>query len=179
MVFAAGKTETTLALATVGVGSNQGDREAVIQDAIESIIAAPENNLKACSFLYETEPYGLKEQQWFYNCVIQVETKYSVKNFFSLLQQTETLFGRVRLERWGPRVLDLDLLLFSNMIYRDADLIIPHPGITERRFVLEPLCEIAPDLLHPALHQSIKTLHGQLTDTSRVICLRRRPVIIS
>ena len=177
MVFS-GKGKASLALATIGVGSNQGDREAVIQGAIQSMIAAAENNLKACSSLYETEPYGLKEQQWFYNCVIQIETQLGIKDFFSLIQHTETLFGRVRLERWGPRTIDLDLLFFSDMVYHDDNLIVPHPGIAERRFVLEPLCEIAPDLLHPLLHQSIKTLHGRLTDTGRVICLKRRPVII-
>jgi 2-amino-4-hydroxy-6-hydroxymethyldihydropteridine diphosphokinase len=163
-------------LATLGIGSNQGNREGVIHKAIQSIVGVEGNRLQACSSLYETEPYGQKEQEWFLNCVVQVETSCDIKFFFALLQQTETELGRVRQERWGPRTIDLDLLFFDNMIFQDAELIVPHPEIARRRFVLEPLCEIAPKLVHPGMHQSIEVLYNQVADSCRVICLKRQPV---
>jgi 2-amino-4-hydroxy-6-hydroxymethyldihydropteridine diphosphokinase len=163
-------------LATVGVGSNLGDREGIIREAVEWLAARQDNLLKACSSLYETEPFGKTDQEWFLNCVIQVETSQELRGFFRILQEGEALFGRVRAERWGPRTLDLDLLFFDDAVYSDSALTVPHPGVPHRRFVLEPLCEIAPGLVHPSLGETALSLLHSLTESSRVIRLGRTPV---
>ena len=163
-------------LATVGVGSNLGDRERIIREAIEWLAARRDTVLKACSSLYETEPFGKAGQEWFLNCVVQMETSRELRGFFHVLQEGEAMFGRIRQERWGPRTLDLDLLFFDDAIYSDSALKVPHPGVANRRFVLEPLCEIAPDLLHPSLGETARVLLERLAETSRVVRLGRRPV---
>lgn len=168
--------ERPVHLATVGVGSNLGDREAIMREAILWIGAQPGNTLQACSSFYETEPFGKKDQGWFLNCVIQVQTSLELKGFFRALQEGEALFGRARAERWGPRVLDLDLLFFDDTVHSDTVLTVPHPGIAVRRFVMEPLYEVAPDLVHPALKKTVSTLLDELKDSSRVVRLGRSPV---
>lgn len=166
----------TLHLATIGLGCNVGDRGATIGEAIQWIAARTGNRLKSCSSLYETEPFGKRDQPWFLNCVIQVETTRELRDFFCLLQQGERHFGRIRRERWGPRTLDLDLLFFDDVIYSDSELTIPHPGVPFRRFVLEPLCEIAPGLVHPSLGETGCELLEKLDEPTRVIRLARPPL---
>ena len=163
-------------LATIGMGSNMGDRETTLREAILWLGAQCGNRLRSCSSLYETEPSGKTDQGWFLNCVIQIETSCDMQGFFQCLQEGEDRFGRVRRERWGPRTLDLDLLFFDDEIYADAELTVPHPGVAVRRFVLEPLCEVAPDLMHPSLGERASSLLGKLTDLSRVVRLGRPPV---
>ena len=164
-------------LATVGMGSNLGDREATLREAIQWLGAQRRNRMRSCSSLYETEPVGKASQGWFLNCVIQIETSRDLKDFFHLLQEREARSGRVRRERWAPRTLDLDLLFFDDAVYSDDELTVPHPGVAVRRFVLEPLCEVAPDLVHPSLGERASALLGQLTESSRVVCLGRPPVL--
>jgi 2-amino-4-hydroxy-6-hydroxymethyldihydropteridine diphosphokinase len=163
-------------LATIGLGSNLGDRETTLREAILWLGAQRGNTLRSCSSLYETEPFGKTDQGWFLNCVIQIETSRDLQGFFQVLQEGEARFGRVRRERWGPRTLDLDLLFFDDAVYSDAELTIPHPGVAVRRFVLEPLCEVAPDLVHPSLGEKVSALLERLTESSRVVCLGRPPV---
>jgi 2-amino-4-hydroxy-6-hydroxymethyldihydropteridine diphosphokinase len=163
-------------VATVSVGSNLGNREAIMREAILRLGAQCGNLLLACSSLYETEPFGKTDQGWFLNCVIQVQTSQGLKAFFRQLQQAEALAGRVRQARWGPRTLDLDLLFFDDTVYSDSELTVPHPGVAIRRFVLEPLCEVAPDLVHPSLRETASALLGQVGESSRVVCLGRPPV---
>ncbi len=160
-------------IATVGVGSNLGDRERTMREAILWLGAQAGNRLRACSSLYETEPFGKTDQGWFLNCVVQIETPEGLKAFFSFLQQAEALAGRVRRERWGPRSLDLDLLFFDDLVFSDPELTVPHPGVAFRRFVLEPLCEVAPGLVHPSTGETARTLLEHLEDSSRVVCLER------
>ncbi len=163
-------------LATVGLGSNVGDRGTILREAIQWIAATAGNRLKSCSSLYETEPYGKRDQHWFLNCVIQVETTRDLHAFFHLLQEGEKHFGRIRRERWGPRTLDLDLLFFDDVIHSDSELTIPHPGVPFRRFVLQPLCEIAPGLVHPSLGETGCELLEKLDEPSRVVRLARHPL---
>jgi 2-amino-4-hydroxy-6-hydroxymethyldihydropteridine diphosphokinase len=163
-------------LATVGAGSNLGDREALIRDAIRWIGARQGNVIRACSPLYETEPFGRTDQGWFLNCVVQVETSRGLKDFFHLLQEAEALAGRVRKDRWGPRTLDLDLLFFGSEVFSDAELTVPHPGVAVRRFVLEPLCEVAPEFVHPLIGATVRELLDRLADPSRVVRFGRPPV---
>lgn len=162
-------------LATVGMGSNVGNREATISAAVQTLADKEGNRIRAVSCLYETEPFGKTDQDWFLNCVIQVETVQDLKAFFHTLQDVETLFHRKRREQWGPRTLDLDLLFFDDRISWEPELTLPHPGIPGRRFVLEPLCEIAPDLVHPSLKITIRDLLKKVPDPSRVICRERLP----
>ncbi len=164
-------------LATVGIGSNMGDREESVSGAIRRLSEQEGSRTVAVSCLYETEPLGRKDQPWFLNCVIQIETSTELKAFFHTLQLTESLFGRQRHEHWGPRSLDLDLLFFGDMVLSDAELTVPHPGIPQRRFVLEPLCEIAPDLIHPIIGQTTRELLEQLSDPLKVVCLGRQPIV--
>ncbi len=160
-------------VATVGLGSNLGDREAAISGATQRIAGQSGNRLVAESSLYETEPFGKGDQGWFLNSIIRVETSRSLNAFFRCLQKVEAQWGRQRSERWGPRTLDLDLLLFGDTVSSKEDLTVPHPGIAERRFVLDPLCEIAPGLVHPTLRKSFRELREQLKDPCRVIRLDR------
>ncbi len=166
----------SLHIATVGVGSNLGDREETMRKAILRLGAQRGNRLHACSSLYETAPFGKTDQGWFLNCVIQLRTSRGMRGFFRGLQECEAFFGRTRGERWGPRTLDLDLLFFDRVIHADAELTVPHPGVAMRRFVLEPLCEIAPDLVHPSLGITASGLLARVADSSAVVCLGRRPV---
>lgn len=163
-------------LATVGAGSNLGDREEVIRKSISWLGSREGNRLCACSSLYETEPFGKTDQDWFLNCVVQLETSHGPKAFFRQLQRAEDLAGRIRTERWGPRILDLDLLFFDDLVSSDAELTVPHPGVALRRFVLEPLCEVAPDLVHPVLGKTSKELLKELPEPSRVVRLAKSPV---
>ena len=163
-------------LATVGVGSNVGDRASLIENAVRQLGEQEGNRISAISSLYETEPFGKGDQPWFLNCVVQVETQKTIKAFFHSLQTLETSLGRLREERWGTRTLDLDLLFFNNTVFSDQELTVPHPGIPHRRFVLEPLCEIAPALVHPIHHLTAHELYKQLSDPLNVICLGRSPV---
>jgi 2-amino-4-hydroxy-6-hydroxymethyldihydropteridine diphosphokinase len=163
-------------LATVGVGSNLGDREATMRKAILWLGGQSGNRLRACSSLYETEPYGKTDQGWFLNCVVQIETTRELKDFFSLLQRAEAMAGRTRRVRWGPRTLDLDLLFFDHVRHSDSELTVPHPGVAIRRFVMEPLCDVAPDLVHPSLGKRARELLGELEDSSRLVRLGRSPI---
>jgi 2-amino-4-hydroxy-6-hydroxymethyldihydropteridine diphosphokinase len=160
-------------VATVGLGSNLGDRQAAISGAIQWIAERPGSRLLSVSSLYETEPFGRSDQGWFLNCVAQVETFSNLKVFFRSLQEAETLWARERDEHWGPRTLDLDLLFFGDTVFSDEELTVPHPGVAQRRFVLAPLFEVAPDLIHPTLHMSVRELLKALEDPCRVVRLGR------
>jgi 2-amino-4-hydroxy-6-hydroxymethyldihydropteridine diphosphokinase len=160
-------------VATVGFGSNLGDRQATISSAIRWIAERPGSRLLSVSSLYETEPFGRSDQGWFLNCVARVETFCDLKGFFRSLQEAETRWARERNERWGPRTLDLDLLFFGETVFSDEELTVPHPGVAQRRFVLVPLFEVAPDLIHPTLHKSVRDLLKVLEDPCRVVRLGR------
>lgn len=161
-----------LHLATISLGSNVGDRLAYLDGALRRLLEDRRNRLRKLSSLYETEPYGVTDQPWFFNRIIQVETPLEARGFFRCLQKIEASFRRVRTRKWGPRTLDLDLLFFDDLVIDEPDLKIPHPGVPHRRFVLEPLCEIAPGLIHPVLGRTVGDLLASLQDSSRVI---RRP----
>ena len=107
------------------------------------------------SYVYETKPFGKIEQGNFLNAVISIETEYGIKELFYALKDIESKLGRSKTIKWGPREIDLDLLFYNAEIYSDFELIIPHPGILERDFVIVPLCDIAPDYVHPVIKQSI------------------------
>jgi 2-amino-4-hydroxy-6-hydroxymethyldihydropteridine diphosphokinase len=139
----------------VGLGSNLGDREAMIRSALEALHALPDTDLVRASSLYDTEAVGGPEQPNYLNAAAQLDTELSARQLLWNLQLIERRLGRVRAERWGPRVIDLDLLLYGAQIIDEPDLQVPHPELTNRSFVLVPLVELDPLLVHPATGETL------------------------
>jgi 2-amino-4-hydroxy-6-hydroxymethyldihydropteridine diphosphokinase len=150
------------------LGSNLGDREEVLRQAIAQI-AKEIGSIDAQSSIYETEPWGNINQPGFLNLALKVNTKLSAMQVLEKALAIEKQLGRVRLERWGSRIIDIDIIFYNADVIRIEDqLSIPHPEMQNRKFVLEPLCEIAPEFLHPLLNRTVKELFESLTDKSLV-----------
>jgi len=146
-----------MAVAYIGLGSNLGDRESNIRRAIKLI--DQECVVLGVSRIYETEPVGLKGQPWFLNLVVELDTQLTPKKLLLFLKSVEDRLGRKRTLKDGPRTIDLDILLYSRRIVGDHDdLIIPHPRLHRRKFVLKPLAELRPYLVHPVLKKTVKSL---------------------
>lgn len=135
----------------IGLGSNVGRRLENLQGAIDTLFDAPGLEFVAVSSVYETDPVGGPEQGLFLNAVVIGETTLDPRTLLDRALGVENAFGRVRAERWGPRTLDLDLLVQGTARVADEQLTLPHPGIAERAFVLYPLADIAPDLEVPGV----------------------------
>jgi 2-amino-4-hydroxy-6-hydroxymethyldihydropteridine diphosphokinase len=135
--------------AYVGLGANLGDREGTIRRAVTLLGEADGVDAVAVSTLRETEPWGPVAQPSFLNGVVALETELGPRPLLDLLLGIERRLGRVRSERWGPRTIDLDLLLYGDTVVDEAGLTLPHPRLHERRFALEPLAELAPDAVVP------------------------------
>ncbi len=148
--------------AYIGLGSNIGNREEYLKQAISAIDSLEDVRVCRQASIQETEPYGYLEQAPFLNTVICIETLLEPEELLSELMQIEQEAGRTREIHWGPRTLDLDILLYDDRILTSPDLVIPHPGIEKRRFVLDPLCEIAPYEVHPLLNKRFITLKEEL-----------------
>jgi len=147
----------------IGIGSNIGDRRRNIESAINSIRREGIKITKISGF-YETEPWGVKNQPYFINGVIEVETELSPIKLLLLLKRIERDIGRKKAMKWGPREIDLDILLYDDIILKSEILNIPHPFLEDREFVLKPLCEIAPNLIHPVLKKPVREI---LNETGR------------
>jgi 2-amino-4-hydroxy-6-hydroxymethyldihydropteridine diphosphokinase len=155
-------------IAFIGIGSNLRDPAVQCRDAFRRIGAIPEIRLLRRSSLYRTEPVGLQDQDWFTNAVAEIRTGLPPRKLFEALKEIESKMGRTDGPRWGPRVIDLDLLLYGQEVVAEEGLIIPHPEMHRRRFVLEPLCEVASYAIHPAFGVSVRGLLDRLTDPSLV-----------
>ncbi len=153
--------------AYLSAGSNLGNRQAHLERAVRSLKAAGIQPRRISS-IFETEPVGFREQPWFLNVVLEVETLLTPDRLLASCQSIEAAQGRVRSFRNAPRTLDLDILLYEETVLNDPRLVIPHPRLTERRFVLEPLAEIAPDALHPVLKKTIRSLLEACPDSASV-----------
>lgn len=153
--------------AFVGLGTNIEPREERMKRAIEAI--AEIATVVRSSALYETSPVGPKDQPDFLNAVLEVHTLDEVAELMSALKDLEKFLGREHHERWQKREIDLDLLLYNNEIVSLDGLSIPHPELHRRKFVLEPLCELAPDLVHPVLAKTISALNEGLDDPEQRI----------
>lgn len=151
--------------AYVGIGSNLGDGPAQVATAVAHMAALPGTRVLRTSSLYETEPWG-ESPNWYVNAVAELETTLASEDLLERLLAIETTMGRRRIagERWAPRPIDLDLLLHDSLVLERPTLTLPHPRLHERRFVLEPLAELAPDAMHPRLGQRIAALLAGVDD---------------
>ena len=141
--------------AYISVGSNLGDRAGYIKTALELLNARDQIRIARVSSCYETEPVGYIDQEKFINAAFSLETAHSPHGLLRALQEVEARLERKRTLRWGPRTVDLDILLFGDEVLDDPRLTVPHPRLTERAFVLFPLAEIAPSLVHPLTGRTI------------------------
>ncbi len=145
----------------IALGSNLGNKQSNIENALE--LLKQHGTIVQCSSWYTTEPVGYTNQDTFLNGVVEFETTLSPRELLGVCQDIEQQLGRVRTVNNGPRTIDLDILFYEDQVINQEDLIIPHPRMHERKFVLQPLCEISPDLVHPQINKTIKEIKKQLT----------------
>lgn len=154
----------------LSLGSNLGDRIGNIQQAVQMLAAHPKIRLLSSSSFYETEPVGLKNQPWFINVAIAIETELTPHALMDWCLSTEAKLGRVRNpeQRFGPRTIDIDILTYGSLVLHEENLEIPHPRMHERACVLVPLLEINSRLVHPSLNKTVEQLHHDLADPEDV-----------
>jgi 2-amino-4-hydroxy-6-hydroxymethyldihydropteridine diphosphokinase len=162
-------TERTPVIAYLGLGANLGKPIKQLHEALELLNAADEVEVTRVSTFYRNPPLGPENQPWYVNAVARVRTRLGPEELLRLLQRIEVDLGRVRGERWGPRVIDLDLLLYNGEVIFTPHLVVPHPEMHRRAFVLAPLAEIAPRAWHPVLHKSAGDLLAELESADRKV----------
>ena len=146
------------------LGTNLGNRELFLREAITHIeqLVAPVTKTSA---IYETQSWGKTDQPDYLNQVITLQTNLTARDVLNKILDIELLMGRKREEKWGSRIIDIDILFYGDAVINEPGLIVPHPELHNRRFTLEPLAEIAPAFLHPALNKNILTLKNELKDS--------------
>lgn len=151
----------------LGLGSNLGDRTKNLERAFELLEKNGVTVIKK-SAVYETEPLGVKDQAWFFNCVVGVETALGPEELLNAVEKIEKEMGRQQTVKWGPRLIDIDILLYGDRIITSKGLTIPHKFLHERKFVLKPLSEVAGKRIHPVFDKSIQELLNECEDESIV-----------
>ena len=146
-------------IAYLGLGSNIGDKEAQITQALDRL--AKVSTVKRISPFYLTEPVGLKDQAWFLNCVAEVETEKDPEKLLSALQSIEKKMGKTKIKINSPRTIDIDILFYDNQVVNQKNLVIPHPRLHTRLFVLRPMMDLNPDFVHPVLKKTIQKLYTE------------------
>ncbi len=147
--------------AYVALGTNLGNLRENLDEALKRLAAQGLNITKVSSYI-DTDPYGVTDQPRFLNAVCEVRTELSAQALLKMLLATELEMGRVRLRHWGERIIDLDLIFYGDDVINEPDLVVPHPDMQNRDFVLRPLAEIAPGKIHPVLHKTIAELWQDL-----------------
>jgi 2-amino-4-hydroxy-6-hydroxymethyldihydropteridine diphosphokinase len=159
-------------IAYIGIGSNLGDKLFNCRDSIDKINKLPGCHVSAVSAIFKTEPVGVTGQPWYANCVVELSTTQVPSQLLKGLLSVESDMGRIRKKRWEARIVDLDILLFGQEIIESDNLIIPHPLLHKRQFVLEPLYQLAPDLVHPVLKLTMNQLLNKLPKEPSVVVLK-------
>lgn len=144
----------------LSLGSNIGDRKVHLRDAISHLERT--GRVMAVSSFYETEPVEVTDQAWFLNCVVELQTSSAPDELMAQILEIEKQMGRERIQKKGPRTIDIDILLFNDAVVDTPELIVPHPAMASRRFVLEPLAEIAPEAHHAVLKKTVQELLEEL-----------------
>jgi 2-amino-4-hydroxy-6-hydroxymethyldihydropteridine diphosphokinase len=152
----------------IGVGSNLDNPAERCLEAVCRLSSVIGIKVLRWSSLYRTEPVGFTEQDWFVNAVAEIRTALTPHELLKALHEVEDGMGRIRGPKWGPRVIDLDILLYGQEVIQEEDLVIPHPLLHKRRFALGPLCELASYAIHPAFGVSIRGLMDRLDDESGI-----------
>lgn len=158
-----------LHIAYISVGSNLGNK---LENCRQGIQSLTERNVRltAQSYLYQTEPVDYKDQDWFINYAVKIETHLDPFQLMERIQTIQRKAGRIHDEiRFGPRILDLDIILYDEVVIHSAQLIVPHPRMHERRFVLQPLCDIDPTIIHPVLRMEVQSLLNTLDEKAQRI----------
>jgi 2-amino-4-hydroxy-6-hydroxymethyldihydropteridine diphosphokinase len=155
-------TKSVGELVYLSLGSNLGDREANLREAIARLKGP--GSRRSLSAIYETQPVDVPNQPWFLNCVVELETGKTPRELLTFVLSIEAAMGRLRFRDKGARKIDIDLLLFGDRVVNEPGLQIPHPAMHKRRFVLEPLTEIAPNVRHPVLDKTARELLAALPE---------------
>jgi 2-amino-4-hydroxy-6-hydroxymethyldihydropteridine diphosphokinase len=154
-------------IAYIGLGANLGEPRRQVEEAIRRLGEAEEVEVLKASRLYLTPPLGPPGQPWYVNAAVRVKTRLTPEELLRVLIGIERAMGRVRGERWGPRLIDLDLLLYNGEVLAGPELTVPHPEMHRRAFVLAPLAEISPEARHPVLNKTVAELWAELDAADR------------
>jgi len=157
-----------LEVVVLGIGSNLGSRFENCRNAVRLISQSADFNLLGVSAVYETEPWGFRCQTMFINCVAAWFFHGSAPRLLSEIKSIERKLGRVKKQKWQPRIIDLDILFFGDKVIRRPDITVPHPLLHQRNFVLKPLMDLIPDFKHPVLKKSVRYLLQHSRDKSKV-----------
>jgi 2-amino-4-hydroxy-6-hydroxymethyldihydropteridine diphosphokinase len=154
----------------ISVGSNLGDKLANCQQGIDRLLASGKASLVNASRFYRTSPVDFLDQDWFVNAAVKIETALEPVELLDTLQSIQQQVGRLKGGiRFGPRILDLDIIFYDQLVMKTPLLEIPHPRMHKRRFVLQPICDIDPDIVHPLLNMPLKSLLNQLDDNEQAV----------